>query len=201
MTNTSLLLGSARAGDTHALDTLFAHHRGRLLAFARGRMSAGLAAKITPDDIVQETLLEASRRLPDFESRGPASFYRWLVGIARYKLLEAARAQRAKKRALEAPLERTPLSERTGVSGGVLRRERADLVHAGLCELPDRQGEAVRLRYLEGASVQEAAEELGCTPSALKKLVARGMAGLADRLRAHLQETTGAAGPRRGEAP
>jgi RNA polymerase sigma-70 factor (ECF subfamily) len=182
VSNTSVLIDNACRGDRDALDELYARHQGRLLHFIRARMPASTSARVTPEDILQETLLEVARKIDDFESRGAAAFYRWMVEIARFKLMEAGRAGRAKKRALEAPLNASVIGDHTSPSGRAMRGERARGLHEALATLPERQAEAVRLRYLEGLTVAESAERLDVSADALKSLVSRAMAGLAERL-------------------
>jgi RNA polymerase sigma-70 factor (ECF subfamily) len=180
--DTGRLLAEARAGNRDALDALFARHRGRLLAFLRARMGPAAGSTVGAEDLLQETLLEAARKLGAFEDRGPASFYRWLVAIARFKVSEAGRARRAAKRSREEPLAADPPGRGTSPSGGAARAERADLLREALEGLPEAQAEAVRLRYLEGCTVAETAERLGRSPAAVKALVSRGLEGLGERL-------------------
>jgi len=180
--DTDLLIAAARGGDRRALDELFARHRGRLVALATCRMEARLAASVSADDIAQETCLEAARKIETFEPRGPESFYRWLAGIARFKISEAARAQRAMKRAAPTPLDAEPAGDGTSPSGRAIRAENAARLRAALGAIPDDQAEAVRLRWLEGRSVAEAAGLLGKSEPAVKALVARGLASLAARI-------------------
>ncbi len=182
MSRTTRLLEEARGGDKSAREALFGRHRGRLSTFLRVTMSAALARRVPPEDILQETLLEAARKLDGFEHQGTGSFYRWLVGIARFKASEAQRAQGARKRALETPLEEDPLHDRTGVSSVAARAERADLLREALERLPAAQGAAIRLRYLEGRSTRETAEALEKTEAAVKMLVSRAFATLATHL-------------------
>lgn len=176
------LLERARAGDKGALDAVYLRHQGRLLAFVRARMHPALAQRVAAEDLVQETLLESSRKIEDFEPRGPSAFYRWLVEIARFKMAEASRAFQAKKRAAESPLDAEPAAEATSASGRAMTRERGTLLKEAVDGLPDDQAEAVRLRYLEGLGVAETAERLGRSPAAVKALVSRGLLGLAERL-------------------
>ena len=178
---TSRLIAAARDGERPALDDLYARHQGRLLNFLRATMAGGSAQGFSAEDVLQETLLEATRKIAAFEPRGRASFYRWLVGIGRFKLTEAARAQRAKKRATS-PLEEPVADTQTSPSGHMMRGERRDGLLQALADLPDRQADAVRLRYLEGLSGAEVAARLDCSESAVKALVSRGMADLATRL-------------------
>jgi RNA polymerase sigma-70 factor, ECF subfamily len=180
--DTSFLVGAACAGDRAALDALCARHAGRLLSAIRARMPVAVAARLSAEDILQETLLEAARKVGAWRSEGEGSFYRWLVGIARFKLLEAQRAGQAGKRALEVALDTGLAHAQTSPSGGAMRAERADALALALARLPERRAEAVRLRYLEGASLAQTAAALQCSESAVKALVARGLAELAGTL-------------------
>ena len=184
MTETVRLVEAARTGDRDAMASLCFRHQGRLFSLIRARMRPVLARRIGPEDVLQETLLEASRKIGAFEYQGPSSFYRWLVGIARFKLAEAERAQRALKRSKEDPLDEPVAAEETSLTGRVVRREGARHIHDALADLPERQAEAVRLRYLEGLSVAETAARLACSVPAAKSLVTRALADLGQRVRA-----------------
>ena len=181
MGETLRLLQEARGGSSDAFDALYARHRGRLLAFAASRLPAAAAHSVAPEDIVQETHLESARKIDSFEPQGPAAFYRWLVGIARFKITEATRAGQAKKRAMVKPLSVEPAAAQTSPSGAAMRSERATRLARALDSLPDAQAEAVRLRYLEGCTLSETAERLERSVAAVKALVSRGLGELAAR--------------------
>ncbi|MBI1851542.1 MAG: sigma-70 family RNA polymerase sigma factor [Planctomycetes bacterium] len=182
MSKTQRLIESARAGDRAAVDSLYARHQGRLLAFIRMQMSPALARSVAPEDVLQETHLESARKIGEFEPRGPASFYRWLVEIARFKISEAERAQRARKRSLESPLEDDLHASQTSPSGRAMRSECALLVRDAIAALPDGQADAVRLRYLEGLTIAETSQRLARSEAAVKALVSRGLEALARRI-------------------
>lgn len=185
LNQTTQLLGPAREGDTSAIDALFVRHRGRLLSFLCIVMPQALARRVTPEDILQETLLEATRKLAGFESRGPSSFYAWLVAIARFKIAESERALQAQKRSREEPLMVDLVHSGTSPSMAAQRVERAQLLRAAVAELPESQARAIGLRYLEGLSLAETAKRLGRSESAIKALVTRAFAVLAQRLDEH----------------
>jgi RNA polymerase sigma-70 factor (ECF subfamily) len=188
MSDTARLVRASQEGDREALEVLCGRHQGRVLAMIRVTMGAELSARVAPEDVLQETLLESSRKIGVFEDRGPGSFYRWVVGIARFKVAEARRAQRAWKRAA-VPLDGPVPGAETSPSGRVVRAERADGVAAAIEALPERQRDAVRMRYLEGRSVEETAAEMGCSGAAVKSLVARGLGVLAGALRGHAPDS------------
>lgn len=189
MHDTTGLIRGAQGGDRALLEQLFAGHRGRLLAWISVAMPAALARRVPPEDLVQETLLEAARKLGGFEVREGASFYAWLVAIARHKLSEVQRAERADKRARGEPLDRDPTGVGTSPSQAAQRADRALLLGKALAELPPAQAQALRLRYLEGHSTSQVALEMGRTELAVKSLVTRAFAELARRIPASLADS------------
>lgn len=180
--DTARIVHRAQAGESSALELLYARHQGRLLLLVRTLVPGWLRSRVEAEDILQETLLESTRKINEFEHRGPQSFYRWLVAIARFKVAEAERAHRAAKRRPEDPLEASVAGDDTSPSGKFAKSEKIETLLGILATLPDRQAEAVRLRYLEGRSVEETAGSLDCSPSAVKALVSRGLRELGRRL-------------------
>lgn len=68
---TQELLREAGAGSAQAYDRLFARHRARLHEFVALRLDPRLRPRIDADDVVQETQLEAFRRLSEFLTQRP----------------------------------------------------------------------------------------------------------------------------------
>jgi RNA polymerase sigma-70 factor (ECF subfamily) len=182
VSDTLRLLEEARRGDSRAFQRLFERHRARLAALAYARMSPGLRGWLEAEDVVQETWIEATKKLSDFEAKGPNAFYRWLATIAGFKVREAERNRRARKRGQPGPLPTDPPGGTTSVPRRMERSESAARVVEALDELPEAQAEAVRLRYLEGLGVAETAERLGRSEAAVKALVGRGLTALGARL-------------------
>src|ERR1700730_11109592 len=81
------LLQKASLGDRQAFEDLFAHHRPALRRSVELRLDAKLRARVDPSDVVQETHLEAFRRLPDYLVRRPMPFRLWLRKTAYERLL------------------------------------------------------------------------------------------------------------------
>jgi hypothetical protein len=79
---TRRLLEQIRAGDAAAFGALFNRHRPALLAFLRHRFDPRLKARADPSDVVQETQMEAYRRLADYLARRPMPFRLWLQKTA-----------------------------------------------------------------------------------------------------------------------
>jgi RNA polymerase sigma-70 factor (ECF subfamily) len=72
------LLTRVRSGEQAAFEGLFARHRPWLRQLVEWRLDDRLNARLDPSDVVQETQLEAYRRLDDFLEREPMPFRLWL---------------------------------------------------------------------------------------------------------------------------
>lgn len=182
MSNTLELVREAKGGSSTAFNVLFQRHRSRLTTLVAARMSPGLRAVTEAEDLVQETYLQAARKFADFTPDSPQGFYRWLARIAGFKVKEAERARRAKKRGRPRALLAEPPADDTSVAGRAGRGERAAQIAEAIDALPEAQAEAVRLRYLQGLSLRETAERLERSEAAVKALVGRGLQALARRM-------------------
>jgi RNA polymerase sigma-70 factor, ECF subfamily len=88
---TQELLDQAGAGNREAYDRLFARHRARLHEFVELRLNPRLRARLDADDVVQETQMEAFRRLRDFLAQRPMPFHVWLRKKAYERLTDLRR--------------------------------------------------------------------------------------------------------------
>jgi len=172
------LLAAVVAGDGQAFATFYRRHLPAVLAFllretGDREVTADLAA-----EVFAAVFLFARR----FRAREAGSARPWVVGIARNKLRESRRRgrveDRARRRLAFEPelLDDDDLArvEELASSSGVL-----ELVE----ELPDRQRDAVRSRFLMDREYGEIATELKCSELVARQSVSRGLARLRDRLR------------------
>jgi len=72
------LLTRVRSGEQAAFEGLFARHRPWLRQLVEWRLDDRLNARLDPSDVVQETQIEAYRRLDDYLEREPMPFRLWL---------------------------------------------------------------------------------------------------------------------------
>ena len=80
------LLRDAAQGDVSAVRSLLEQHRERLRRMIAVRLDRRLAPRLDPSDVVQETLADAARRLPDYLRERPMPFYPWLYRLAADRL-------------------------------------------------------------------------------------------------------------------
>src|SRR5436190_20534745 len=112
--DTDQLLERAGRGDPAALGQLLDRHRDRLRRMVAVRLDRRLAARVDPSDVVQESLAEAARRLPEYLRDRPLPFYPWLRRLAADRLAVLYRRHvRAANRAVGR--EEPPLPDRSAL--------------------------------------------------------------------------------------
>jgi RNA polymerase sigma-70 factor (ECF subfamily) len=200
-TDTERLLQLAQSGDDSARDELFAQMRERVRQLIALRMDERLSSRLDASDIVQETFVDASRRLPDFLSRRPVPFYLWLRQIALDRLADAHRRHVYGRRRSVLKEEAAHLSEHSVVtlashlsgsgSGPLSKLVRAELqerLRAGLIHLEPDDRDVIVMRFLERLRTKEISAVLQITESAVKWRVQRALERL-QRLLTDSKET------------
>ena len=197
--DTDGLLKRAAEGDTSSVEAIFDRFRDRLERMVEVHFDSRLAPRVDASDVVQDTLMDAHRRLPDYLEKRPVHFYVWLRGIAKERLVDLQRRHIFSQRRSVGREYRTEvglsddsvcaLAEHFQVSGTspsqhASRRETAALVRAALEELSEMDREALVLRYLERLSAKEASEALGISENAFTKRHIRAI----KRLRQYLED-------------
>jgi RNA polymerase sigma-70 factor (ECF subfamily) len=179
------LLRRAALGDRAATSTLLAQYRERLKRLVALRMDQRLLGRVDASDVVQETLVEADRRLPQYVQDRPMDFYLWLRQLAVQKLIDLHRHHvEAKKRAAtqEVPLHRPASAEATSLSlahqllGNLTTPTQAfreaELrmkLQEALDSLDPVDREVLALRHFEQLSNEQTAEVLGLSRSGASK--------------------------------
>jgi RNA polymerase sigma-70 factor (ECF subfamily) len=183
---TQRLLEQVRAGDRLAFEQLFTRHRPFLRQVVELRLDPRLRARVDPSDVVQETQLEAFRRLGDYLERRPMPFRLWLRQTACERLLMAQRhhvgaARRAVGREVPLPdasslqLAQQVLAAGSTPSQRLDRDEVAGRVRQALARLSETDREILLLRNLEMLSNQEAANVLQIDPAAASQRYGRAL--------------------------
>src|SRR2546421_10722918 len=96
------LLDQAKQGNPRAADQLLARHREPVRRMIDLRLDPAIAARVDASDVVQEVLIEASRRLTDYLRDGTMPFHLWLRHLAQDHLIDAHRRHRqAQKRGVD----------------------------------------------------------------------------------------------------
>jgi RNA polymerase sigma-70 factor (ECF subfamily) len=183
------LLERVGKGDRQAFEPLFESHRAYLRQVIDLRMVDLLRVRVDPSDIVQETQLEAFRRLEDYVKRKPMPFRLWLRRTAVEQLVTAQRRHLGAER--RAVGKEIPLPDRSSLllaeqflasdsspSQRLCKSELARRVREALGELSEDDREILVLRNLEALSNQEAAEVLQIQTSTASQRYGRALTRL-----------------------
>ena len=87
-----LLIQRAKAGGVDAWEQLIVRYQGTLWDYIRYRYDDCLSGHISPEDILQETLLQAWLDIESLNRTAPASFVAWLKTVADQAGLRRRRA-------------------------------------------------------------------------------------------------------------
>lgn len=153
-------------GDERAFDEFFDIYFDRVFRFALRRTRDEDAA----EEVAQATLVRAMRKLGTW--RGEASLFTWLCAICRREQMTYWTKRNTTARGPAATLDRLP-APTDGPEQAMQREETSEIVHAALDELPDRYGDLLEWKYIEGQAVSEIALHLGSTPKAVESMLMR----------------------------
>lgn len=197
------LFERARGGDSQALGELLEQYRDLLRGTAQEELSSRLQVRVDPSDVVQASFVDAYRDMKDFRGTEIAQFLAWLKQILRHNVLQSVEMHKlAQKRSIyrEVPLDGSTDSrqarrenlaaDQSTPSERVQRAEDVQRLIGVLEQLPPQQQIAVRMRFLEGMSLQEIADAMQKSKTAVAGLLKRGMQTLRQILAKELREDT-----------
>jgi RNA polymerase sigma-70 factor, ECF subfamily len=180
----SALVARAKAGDTGAFAELVNHYDRRVFRMAKQITQNEEDA----EDVLQETFLKAYSHLDDFQ--GNSKFYTWLVRIAVNEALMKLRKRRSDKT--------VPLDEPIDTGEDVVAREIAvwdenpedtysqqelgKILDDAVQSLKPAYRTVFILRDIEEMSIEETAEALNLSISAVKSRLLRARLQLRDKL-------------------
>jgi RNA polymerase sigma-70 factor (ECF subfamily) len=173
------LFERAGLGDRSAIGRLLERHRGRLRSCVARRIDRRTAARFDLSDVVQETLVDAGRRLPEYLRDRPVGFFPWLNQLARQRLIDLRRTHLGSQKrsvireqarepgAFDDVLDNIP-GDDTSPSGRAIRDEEHGRLRAIIDQLAERDREILDLRYGENLPFHEIAERLDVGLGAVK---------------------------------
>jgi len=170
------LVGLARQGDAEAFGALYDHYSPAVYRFVYYRVSSRTLA----EDLTSETFFRALRSIGKFRWQG-RNFGAWLTTIARNLIADHYKSSRAR---LEITTDDFTEHEQATSTpeDEVLQEVTTQLLREALTRLPADQQECLVLRFLNGNSIQQAAEALGRSEGAVKQLQLRAVRNLAKQL-------------------
>lgn len=185
------LIVQAKGGDDSALGQVLTSFATYLNLMARMKWDRRLQGKVSPSDVVQETMLAATGAFAFFRGSNEREMMAWLRSILASKLAERIRYFNRDKRAvryeirLNEDLGRSSVGLLKGVvdpgnspSEQVAQREAEVLVADALASLADDHREVIIRRSLQHMSFAEVANHMGRSIPAVKSLWVRALANL-----------------------
>ena len=175
------LLTRARAGDEHALNDLITRYWPLVQRWAHGRLPAAARHALDTHDVVQETLLQVTRRLQDFEPRHEGAFQ----GYVRQALLNRIRdeGRKVQRRAPQEPLERDHAADDPSPLELAIGGQAVEIYEAALARLSEDDRAAIVGRIELGLPYAELAPLLGKpTVGAANMAVSRALVRLAKEM-------------------
>jgi RNA polymerase sigma-70 factor, ECF subfamily len=195
---TQRLIDRAVQGDQAAWDELLARYRDRLRRMISLRLDRRLQGRVDASDVIQDAMLEASRRLGNYRQNPTMPFFLWLRFLTGQRLLEQHRRhlgaqgrdagreislyRGAMPETTTAALAAQLMGRHTSPSQAAVRAERKIRLQQALNNLDMIDREILALRHFEQLSNGETAQVLGLDKSAASKRYARALIRLKDIL-------------------
>ncbi len=175
----------------------FEPFRNYLLILAESQINARLRSKVDAADVVQQTLMQAYQARAQFRGATDGERAAWLRTILSNVLYgltrEYSRQRRdvSREQSIQA-IERSSLqlanlltANTSSPSAALHRHERANALAHAMLTLTSEQRQAIMLKYWQGATLAEIADQLGKSTEAVAGLIFRGM----QKLRGSIRET------------
>jgi RNA polymerase sigma-70 factor (ECF subfamily) len=193
------LLDQAGQGDARAREQLLEVHRAPLRRMIDLRLDPALARRVDASDIVQDVLIEASRRLADYLKNPVMPFHLWLRHLAKDHVIDAHRKHRlAQRRSLDREQSLRPafaegssldlaaqlFDQELTPASAAIRHELQRRLESAVARMDEDDREMILMRHFEQLSNQEVAAVLDLTEAAASMRYLRALR----RLRALLTE-------------
>jgi RNA polymerase sigma-70 factor (ECF subfamily) len=186
------LLEVARSGDREALGHLLQWYCNYLNILATTQLDRRLQQRLSPSDLVQDTLLAAQRDFPDFRGKSEREFLGWLRQILINSLhraidvhLKAGKRDLRREISLDAmntALDQSAVNLAAILPAGgpspsspIQARERSVALANELSKLPTHYREIIVLRNLQGLSFEDIAARLDKSVGSVRMLWLRAI--------------------------
>ena len=178
---TQELVGAAANGDAAATNELLERHRAALRRLVQFRLDRRISRRVDASDVVQDVLLEASRRLKEFVTDNKMPFHLWIRQLAKDRMIDLHRRHHAQRRSVEKeqPLhagrraDRSSLDLATQLSdaeltpaAATIRKELEERFLVALDQMDENDREIIVMRHIEHLGNSEVAQALDLTPAA-----------------------------------
>lgn len=177
---TQQLVRDVANGDPAAVNNLMDRHRAALRRLVHFRLDRQIAQRVDASDVVQDVLLEASRRLKEYVADPSMPFHLWVRQLAKDRMIDLHRRHHALKRSVDKEQslnrrfgDRSSLNLAAQLSdqeltpaAATIRKELEERFLEALDQLDEADREIVVMRHVEHLGNSEVAEALNLSPAA-----------------------------------
>jgi len=193
---TGTLVRQASQGDRPAVELLLQRHLPGLRAFIRLRAGPMIRKRESESDLAQSVCREVLEHLDKFQYGDETGFKRWLYTTALRKILHRYEYYAADKRNVmreaQGPAQGATTHGDASLmdayrtfstpSQHAMKREEVERVEKAFDGLRDEQREVISLAHVVGMSRAEIAAQLGKSEGAVRTMLSRALAELAEKL-------------------
>lgn len=190
----SELIRRFKNGDEEAFRLLIDRCESILRMSVDRRLSQALKRRLSVADVLQEARLTAFKLRHEFENRGDGSFRKWLIAIVEREALRVIKRHAgASMRSVDQEISRCFRKDTAGYPGNdpspsqvAIGAELSDLAMEAMATLSDDYQEVLHLTCVEQLCLDEAAERMGRSREAVRKLQGRALlrfTGIFERMR------------------
>jgi RNA polymerase sigma factor (sigma-70 family) len=175
------LLKRAQVGDKEALDRLFARYLPRLSRWASGRLPRWCRDLMDTDDLVQETMVRALKRIDDFEDRHEGALQAYLRRAIMNRICDEVR--RGKRAPVLTQVEEDERDRAASPLELAIGQQAVERYEAALQRLRPEERQAIIARVEMDCTYEQVADALG-KPSAdaARMAVSRALLRLAEEM-------------------
>jgi RNA polymerase sigma-70 factor (ECF subfamily) len=182
------LLDEAHAGNVLAMHQLLSRYHDRLCRVIAVRLDRRLAARVDPEDVLQEAMINAAIRLPTYLKHRPVAFYTWLKSLVIDQVIRVHRQHlhAAKRSVRRESLHREryrfreviPASEQfqdheSSPAQRAIEREQCTQIHFVLAQLSSEDRKLLWMRHARQMSYRAIANQQATSEEAAKSRIRR----------------------------
>jgi len=174
----------AKSGDETAISMIVSRYQNYLMAIASNHLEPYLASRISPSDVVQDTIVGLPKKLRAFAGKTEQELKAWLRASLSNTLKNARRFHLQDKRSVDNeknfPISR--FEDLSTPSKNMQSLERRLELEKGLQKLSKKEQSLLRMRHEAGLSFVEIGETLGTSADAARMAWGRAI----EKLKTHL---------------
>ena len=185
----------AQAGDRQAMGKLVGDFRGYLLAIANAELDETIRGKVAVSDVVQETMMRAQQKLPDFRGSNEQELRGWIRKILLHYIADVRKAYRGTdKRRIDREVSLNKKAEFSGdqllqlaidtatPGRALIAGEELSRLKTAIASLNEEQRTVLTLRTWERLPFSEVGKRMDRSADAARMLWARAVKQLSEKL-------------------